>query len=236
VEVFQEIRELTQKPGYIHALSALVFKSNVVTTVDQFSVDDFLKIYQPDRLIRTETNLLVGLMLSAPVDVRVPEIEVLASYVERTVLLLDELHKSIEAGGHEAFLSALKSSAKGDEEKTNPLSSGSILREAIFYGGESAFPFQYKSLARERYAEDRQWLQTQKGFDIDEACEVLSAIRTIVDGNLPKLQDAMKSLHPKEWTFLPLFQFTINDVVQRTGLDSLKVKKIIDCFSTYECD
>ncbi|HMS21314.1 SEC-C metal-binding domain-containing protein [uncultured Sphingorhabdus sp.] len=235
-EIFADIRSLAQSPGFIHALAALVFKSNVVTAIDEFTVEDFQKIYEPDRLLRTETNLLIGLMLSGKVDSRIPELGLLKNYTDRAVSLLHELHQALVAAGHEHFSSAMRTGPSLDADQKNPMGSGTILREAIFYGGESAFSFQYEALARERYAADRQWLQTNKGFDIDEAATVLTAIRRIVDSNFPKIQAAIRSQHPSQWTYLPLFTFTLDEIIEQTGMEIEKVNKIIDSFSVLEND
>ncbi len=67
-QVFEELRKLAQCPGFIHALAVLAFRSNVVTTTGEFTKEDFLKIYRPESLLRTEANLLLGLMLDASID------------------------------------------------------------------------------------------------------------------------------------------------------------------------
>ena len=58
--------------------------------------------------------------------------------IDNTEALLTELHHSLSA----PMIEEIKSFSK-DREKTKPLSSGLVLREPIFYSGESAFNFQY---------------------------------------------------------------------------------------------
>lgn len=234
-EVLAEIKELASQPGFIHALAALVFRSNVVTAVDEFTAKDFLKIYQRDRLIRTESNLLIGLMLSAPVDIIIPDGAVALQYMMKAVMLLEELHQAIMAQGRDVFFEAIKAHRAGDLN-ANPLNDGILLREAIFYGGESAFPFQYEALARKRYAGDRDWLQDNMGFDIDEAADVLVAIRTIVTENFPRHREKLRQQSPEQWTWLPLFQFSLEDVELRTSLSHSKIAKIVDAFAIDELD
>ena len=199
-DVFSDIKELTQKPGFIHSLAALVFRSNVVTAVNEFTAEDFLKIYQPDRLLRTETNLLVGLMLSAPIDATLPHPTQQAIYFDQAIKLLEELHQSIIEQAHKVLFSAIDKISEKSDNPENPFKKGELIREAIFYGGESAFPFQYEALARERYQPDHKWLDSQFGFNIDEAADVLSAIRQISAENFPRHQGVLRKQSPADWT------------------------------------
>ena len=41
---------------------------------------------------------------------------------------------------------------------------GDVLREAIFYSGDSAYSFQYRDFAPKKYGRDDAWLETHKGF------------------------------------------------------------------------
>ena len=234
-EVLSELKALAANPGFIHALAALVFKSNVVTAVDEFTANDFLKIYRPDRLIRTESNLLIGLMLSAPVYFGIPTQGETFEYMTRAVALLEELHQAIIAQGRDVFFAALEAHGAGDLD-ANPLNDGVLLREAIFYGGESAFPFQYEALARKRYANDRDWLQENVGFDIDEAADVLVAIRAIVTENFPQHRAELRHQPPEQWTWLPLFRFSLEHVEERTSLPREKIAKVIEAFVIEELD
>jgi hypothetical protein len=40
------------------------------------------------------------------------------------------------------------------EKGINPFTRGTVLREAIFYGGESGYSFQYRDLSVRKYAAD----------------------------------------------------------------------------------
>jgi hypothetical protein len=50
------------------------------------------------------------------------------------------------------------------------------MREPIFYGGESAYGFQYLDFARPKYRDDDGWLDANKGFRIDDACQIGEAL------------------------------------------------------------
>ena len=235
-EVFEVLRQLAQSPGFIHALAVLTFRSNVITTSDEFTKEDFLKIYEPQNLIRTETNLLSGLMLTGRVDRSLPDPDKTQSYIDQAIELLEELHQSVLAPGHEIFFEALKRHAEGEEAVPNPMGSGVMLREAIFYGGESAFPFQFEAMARERYQPDRQWLLDNMGFDINEAANTLKAVRDTIQRKYTTHFDEMLKQPPTSWSLLPIFTFTLDEVATGSCLPLEKVTRIIDAFSVEEAD
>jgi len=106
------------------------------------------------------------------------------------------------------------------------------LREAFFYGSESAFPFQYLDLAKKRYVNDAVWLQKNAGISIDEAVSVMSAIRDSLTDQLPIIFDEIRKLEPQEWTLLPIFRVDLDDVVTRCGLERKVVELVIEKFES----
>lgn len=231
-EIIAELRILAQSPGFIHAFAYLVFKSNIVTAGDQFTKDDFLKIYDKTSLLRNESNLLLALLLSASVSLYIPTGDETAEHISRALGLLEELHQAVLEPGTAIFREAMLSSVGDDAVGFDPLRSGEVMREAFFYGSESAFPFQYLDLAKERYANDAGWLRQNVGFTIDEAVSVMSAIRNSLTERLPNTFDQISRLDPSEWTFLPLFRVDIEDVVVRCNLDREIVDLVIAKFQS----
>jgi SEC-C motif len=231
-EIIAELRILTQSPGFIHAFAYLVFKSNIVTAGEQFTKDDFLKIYDKTALLRTESNLLLALLLSAPVALDIPKGDETAKHISRALGLLEELHQAVLEPGRAIFREAMLSSVGDEGEGFDPLRSGAVMREAFFYGSESAFPFQYLDLAKKRYANDAGWLRQNVGFTVDEAVSVISAIRNSLTERLPDTFEQIRQLDPSEWTFLPLFRVDIDDVVFRCDLDREIVDLVIAKFQS----
>lgn len=203
-----------------------------MTAGDQFTKEDFLKIYDRSSLLRTESNLLLALLLSAPVDLGIPSASETAEHISRAQLLLEELHQAVLKPGHVLFADALHSHANGVGDGANPLGKGPILREAFFYGSESAFPFQYLELAKRRYASDAEWLQKNVGFTIEEAVAVMSAIRDSLSENLPFIFEEIRQRNPREWTYLPLFRIDVDDVVSKCGLSQQTVNAVIEKFQS----
>lgn len=235
-EIVAELRSLVQSPGFVHAFAYLVFKNNIVTAGEQFTKEDFLKIYDRSSLLRTESNLVLALMLSAPVSLDIPTGCVTERHINRALALLEELHQAVLEPGHSIFREALAAHVSSAGEGIDPLRKGAILREAFFYGSESAFPFQYLDLAKRRYANDAEWLQRNVGFTVDEAVAVLAAIRDSLTEKLPIVFEQIRQRDPREWTFLPLFRVEIDDVISRCGLAAEVVNAILEKFeSTDDC-
>src|SRR5712692_8847556 len=107
--------------------------------------------------------LLVGLLVQAGSrDV----FEVLVDFdaqVGRADKLLEEFHRALERPMRDAIESAF-TSAERRQEFQEPL--GDSAKEAIFYGAQSAFSFQYKRFARNRYRNDGDWLLANRGISI----------------------------------------------------------------------
>jgi hypothetical protein len=127
-----------------------------------------------------------------------PARDVMQHYITRTDQLLAELHEVMSL---EAFqVQGLK---KMLEEGGSPFQQGQAYREPIFYGGESAYSFQYLDLAGRKYEADDDWMERTKGFKIRAAQAVVRAAGAIQSAKLAARLEAMPRLPPAEWTVLP---------------------------------
>ncbi len=174
---------------------------------------DMQKLFSPSRLIRTEINTLIGLMVKAEIDWKVPSPQILQEYIDTSEKLLEELHHGMSS----AVFTGLTKEAL-ETGSFNPFMSGEALREPIFYGGESAYDFQYLDLAARKYASDAAWLQEHRGFTIEEARAVALAVERLLSDNFVRTRERMLKLHPDEWTVLPIFAVQIDEVAANAGL------------------
>ena len=229
-EVFADLATLCQVPGYVHALSYLIFRDSVVTGGEEFKKEDFGKLYERERLIRTEIEILVGLFLKGDRNLHIPEPSHIQAMIERTDALLAELHEAILAPAQSDFISAFEKHTAGDEVE-NPLGKGSMLREAIFYSGESAFSFQYSEFSSRRYARDSSWLKANFGFDMSDAQIVIDTLISWLAEKFPVVFAALRHTDMRKWTTLPLFTFEISELIERIQLDTSVINAVIDRFS-----
>ena len=165
-------------------------------------------------------------MMRGPIDFALPEQQVLSRYIEQSDRLLADLHEAIfqPAKG----ILQRRADATGS---ANPFSSGQILREAIFYGAESAYPFQYCDLAPRKYHADAQWLLENKGLDLRIGPQLCRGIGEILSERIAAVTKGLKGLSPNDWTVLPGFTFSCQELAVQTGLSIDVVRAFIDAFT-----
>ena len=108
-EIFSELEALCTSPGYVYALAVLNLTNNAILYKEKLKPEDLIPSYSWSRLIRSELSTLFGLMLKRPVSYDFQGDEVTATYIDRTLMLMEELHRAIDSPGKAAVLEVLKS-------------------------------------------------------------------------------------------------------------------------------
>ena len=183
------------------------------------------KMCSQKRLIRAELTTLIGLMLREPIDWSIPTPEVVSRYIEQSEALLEELHEALLPDPNTLLAEASENPA------ANPFASAAVLREAIFYAGESAYPSQYRDLAPRKYAADSQWLRANKQIDLSIAETVCRSLPDILAERLTSVTRGLEGAPPGRWTLLPAFTFSSAQVVAHTGLTASRVQAFLDAFT-----
>lgn len=227
--IFHELAELCVSPGYVHAVAYLCFRDNMILYSGEMKADDMQQLFSKDRLIRTETTTVIGLMLKRDVDYTLPAPKTLESYVNKTEALLEEIHHTMSA----AFWKDINPAKIADKD-FNPFTSGAVLREPIFYGGESAYSFQYRDFSPAKYARDDDWLAANKQFSIQDARDVVYAISRLQDVKAGDTFQSMRAADPNEWTFLPCFTFSIQEVADCAQMVLAVVERVLKAFAVPE--
>lgn len=223
-EVFADLAAICFQPGYVHAIAHICFRDNVILHAGDMKEADMRKMFSPSRLIRTEINTLLGLMIKADIDWTLPAPRTLQEYIDATEKLLEELHHCLSG----EFWSGLTKEAV--EGGFNPFERGEALREPIFYSGESAYIFQYLDLATRKYAADSKWLQANRGFTIDHATRVAKAVEGVHADRFDSIRERMRKQHPDDWTMLPLFSFTADEIAAKANLATDIVERVLGAF------
>lgn len=226
-EIFADLQKLCGERGFVHAIAAFCFRDNVWGFGDELRAEDVLKQRSSKELIRTEISTLVGLMIKGGVDFSFPGPAAIQSMMDRAEALLDELHHSMM----EPLFSAMAEAMKVGRDEINPFGSAAAMREPVFYGGDSAYDFQYLDLAQKKYATDEAWLEANKGFTMQQAVLFASHLQQALAVQLLRELKALRSKHPDTWTMLPGFVFSIDAVVAATGLPTGVVRSIVRAFS-----
>ena len=188
--------------------------------------EDMQHLFSKTRLIRTETSTLIGLLLKNEIDYSLPAANVMQQYLDSTEKLLEEIHCSMSA----AFLACLDP-AKVSDKSFNPFTLGSVLREPIFYGGESAYGFQYRDFSPRKYAKDDGWLSISKGFSIQSARDVVHAVERVQNEKKVTMLSTMMGVPHEQWTLLPGHIFTVREIADRACIDVAVVGKVLAAFA-----
>lgn len=225
-QVLDDLEKLCTSPGYVQALAFLVFRDCYVKYVEEAHTEDFLQNHDPEKLSRSEFCTLLGLLIRSDIDTTLPSALAIQEFIERTDSLMLELHHAMMPS-----MKDLPSRLKAGESIEDLFSGGGILREAVFYAGESAYNFQYRDLAVRKYFADTIWLHDKMGFDIGEAVILSKAVSALQLERITQFQDTFPSMDPNDWTMLPAFEFTVEEVATQSSLDESKVQLIIDAFA-----
>ena len=128
-EVFRDLATLCSLPGYIHVLAHISFQDNFIPYDGAMTNEDMSASYAPERTIRTEFSTLVGLMLKQPMDFTLPAPRNLQGLIEKTHVLLKELHDCLNqpmfegikrtVAAHQSGL-PIDQTASAFDEKPNP--------------------------------------------------------------------------------------------------------------------
>ena len=225
-EVFDELAGLCASPGYAHAIAYLCSRDNMIRYAGEMKAEDMQHLFSKSRLIRTETSTLIGLMLKSPIDYTLPPPPVLEKYIEATEALLEEIHHAMSASFWQDI-----DPTKIAEAGFNPFTSGAALREPIFYGGESAYSFQYRDFSPAKYANDDPWLIANKGFSIQEARNIVFAVSRLQDEKAIAVMRAMRGKPQETWTFLPGNAFSVQEVADYGHIDPVIVDRVLSAFA-----
>ncbi|MFU8905964.1 SEC-C metal-binding domain-containing protein [Proteus sp. DFP240708] len=238
-EIFDELEKLSCVEGFWEVVAFFCWKDTFIHfSGEKLDKESFAQAFDRTRLSRTELSTLIGLACKSGFNNRQLELEELKKIADRVWQLFEELHYSFCPPLDSALL--LK---KFDPKNSNDIPSFSefirevipssdknyFMREAIFYGGDGVFKHQYRDLAKRRYSLDDGWIEANKGFNVSQAAEVISAIEQIQLEKANQLVSSVKFL-PLPY-HLPMFMFTISEVVAQSSLNEKVVEAVIAALS-----
>ena len=164
-------------------------------------------------------------MTKNSIDFDFPPPDIHSEHVSKSEELLKELHESILSTGitKSDWLEAV-------QVGKNPLSSGAALREPIFYGGDSAYSFQYRDLAIKRYTKDEAWLMSNLGISTDSGSRVAAAISSHQSKMAIQHIQSLKDKPISDWTLLPCFEFSVDELTAICDVEASGIQRILERF------
>lgn len=224
-EVFKELEDLCHSPGYVHVIAYFCFRDNTIRYADEVKPEDVLQQFSMERLVRTETSTLIGMVCKKDIDETLPSPNLMQEYISKTDSLLQELHHSMMPPLEEVF-----DPSKIGDDSFNPFNSGAVLRESIFYGGESAYHFQYRDLSKDKYRKDNDWLIENKGYSLEQAMSVIESIQVLQNDKINDVLAGLIEKHPNEWSLFEAYTFSSEEIAGKSELDADVAKKVIESF------
>lgn len=222
-EIFQELLGLCVKPGFIHVIASLCFRDTVVGYKDKMEAKDMARLFSKERLIRTELTTLIGLMLKKEIVFTLPSLNEFQTMGLEAERLLKEIHQSMFADFD------LK---KAFQQESNPFQEAKNLREPIFYGGESAYIFQYRDLALKRYSKDNNWFLQNKRYTAADAHKVITGIGKFQNDKMLVVLRELAGKKPEEWTMLSGFEFSVQELSNSIDTETDIIKNVLNSFAT----
>lgn len=226
-DILMDLETLCTSPGYIHALAFLSWENNFISYRGSgLKPDDLSRMHRPDRLLRTEISLLTGLMVKQAINTELPAPKIMQDYIDETKKRLEELHNAI-IFPMVSHIIGLELNTKID----NPFSQGKILREPIFYSAESAYSFQYRDFAENRYYHDKDWFEINMGFLPAHIKSINDSISEIQLSKMERLRAEFKIGEIQSLTLLRPLIFTIEELIEKTHYPYDIIKAIVSAFS-----
>ena len=228
-EVFADLASLCISPGYIHALALISLHSEIVMFDKELTPEAMSQQYSGDRLIPAEISTLVGLMMQATIDFGAPGPSEIMRYLDQTQALLHELHQAILQPGTARIIGDAAT-----DPSSNPFTAGQVLREVMFYGGLSAYPFQYRDMAPQKYHADADWLLVNKGIRLDVAHAVCGTVVEILQQRVTGTFAGLAGATFGHRSMLPGYTFSTTEVASRAGLSPTDVLAVVEAFTLAE--
>jgi len=228
-EIFDDLVQLCTSKGYVHAVAYLCFRDNVIRYRKDVSGKHFEKMRSFERLIRNEINALIGCMVKAELDWSIPDPATFTALIQSSDSLLAEYHDRLSADAYADM------SIEAVQSGFDPTSTGEALREAVFYAAESAYVFQFRDMAFERYASDGDWLAEKRGYAPIDARDICRALFASQNQILTTAIEKMRKKDPSEWTVLEGFRLDVDDIASRCGKNTDDVVEFLHAF-TYQSE
>ncbi|WP_431636880.1 SEC-C metal-binding domain-containing protein [Dyella sp. KULCS107] len=225
-EVFEDLAVLARSPGYVHAIAQICYRDVAMFFVGQMEASDLQRSFSRERLIRTEITTILGLLARGPIDASVPEVRIRDEYLERADLLMEELHEAMSRPAFDQMIAAAKAGIADSD-----IWRGEAMREPIFYGSESAYSFQYRDFALEKYRSDDSWLEKNMGFSISQAQAAARGMCEIISKKMELAFEEMKRSGKEPVSWLSVFEQTADEIAFHTGLSGEKVQAFLDAFT-----
>ena len=230
-DIFDDLAALCVSRGYVHALASICFRDTIVGFSDDVTSEDLSEMRSRSKLIRTEITTLIGLMMRGPINFSLPEPQVVSDYIEQSEILLEQLHQTLLPPIPEVQQTGSDSFVHSDD-----FTFSTFLREAIFYGAESAYPYQYRDLSPRKYRADSDWLLKNKSVNLEVGAAVCRGLADVLERRLLDTLTELKHKPLHKWTVLPGFVFSCEELAKCIDQPIEYVRAFVEAFTLPEIE
>jgi len=224
-QIFSDLVDLCTQPGYSHVLAHLIF-FNTLNGLKKIHIAKKIPKTRPlDTLIPNEISALFGCMIKSKICWTEPNLDQLNEMAAASKGLLSEYHNYVwqstrhlpneEVAAHEV----------------SPGLMGKRLRHEIFYSDDSAYTFQFRDMAVERYKKDVNWIKRHRQYDVSLTKTICDAIFESQNEILnPKFREIDRN-SKIDISMLSLFRLNVKDIVSKSGVVTEKVEAFLNAFT-----
>lgn len=218
--IFSQLENLCSQNGFIYAIAYFCLRDNIIITSEGPHFTELVQENSLDGLLRTEISTLISLTIKGNQEIIYPGNDTVIKFVNETEKLLHNLHQAVLEPSKRIL----------DSTKSNPFMSGDVLRESIFYSCESAFNFQFKDFSCEKYVNDNEWFIANKGYSVQQAISILSALSRLQIKKIETLVEGLLDIDKLSLDLLEIYKFSIEELTIESKEDQTIVKAFIESF------
>ncbi|MCB5300556.1 nuclease-related domain-containing protein [Yersinia intermedia] len=220
-QILAELESLCSSAGFLDIVSFFSFKDTFIHTEDgDLNPETILQSFDKTRLSTTEISTITALACkNGIVDNKLSRAE-FEQYASNTLDLLEELHRSF-------YIRLNITDFISDDIVKND--TNVLIRESVFYAGEGVYKHQYRDMSKIRYKNDNDWVIKNKGFSIEQATDVISAIEKYQLDKSNYLVQMAQSMGLD--SYLPIFTFTIDEIAVSSNIEKVIIQSVINTFS-----
>lgn len=223
-DIFSQLETICSYTGFFEVIAFFCWKDCFIhATNGELNSEALAQQHDRSKLSRTELSTLIGLACKNGFSEKSLSKDELMSISTQVWNLLEELHSSFYSPVD------IEQLLKDEKSPDEIFGSGAFMREAIFYSGEGVLKHQYRDLSEVRYKDDNPWIEKNKGFLIEQASKVISAIESLQIEKSNELIKESESLYLP--SYLAIFKFTVQEVAQYSQLSENIVINVINAFS-----
>lgn len=245
----EKIRELVSRDGYIYAFLMTIVR-------DCFYDANNPEEYESrDKLITEELLTLLGfwLQIDKPRYSYPESFESLYMMMTDADKIMHEMHLASSELVFSEIRSLINQSKSNSRKWLSDEAKAQSIQEAIYYGSDPAYDYEYIHFLPRKYKYDKDWLKEHKQFDPDTAGNIALAIKAILQEKTHvlcfpnRLIDYKSVGFDDEREFKMMLEFaTYMNIIPKLGEESSDVElqnalrtlcdSLLDLFSIMPCD